>query len=256
MVEFDAKNCAAVIPCFNEAAGIRALVPALRRHLPRVLVVDDGSTDGTGPLARAAGALVVRHARNWGKGAALKTGLGCALALGHEWAVALDGDGQHGPDDLAALFQCARATGALLVVGNRLTAGEARKIPWLRRQVNRWMSGQLSRRAGRLLPDTQSGFRLIHLATWASLPLRTQRFEVESETLLAFLAAGHRVEFAPVRVISSGRKSHIEPIADSVRWLKWWWAGSFGAPRPGLPTPTRRSASRRPGQGGRLCYPC
>ena len=84
------------------------------------------------------------------------------------------------------------------------------------------MSRIISRRAGKFLPDTQSGFRLIHLPTWATLLLEAKKFEVESEMLLAFLAAGERVEFAPVQVLRSGRASHICPLADTLRWLNWW----------------------------------
>lgn len=214
------SNCAAVIPCFNESAAVSTLVRAVRRHLPSVIVVDDGSTDDTMILARAAGALVLNHGRNRGKGAALKTGLSHALRRGCEWAVTLDGDGQHAPEDLPALLRCAKQTGALLAVGNRMP--EARKMPWLRRQVNRWMSRKLSERAGRHLPDTQSGFRLIHLPSWAALSLTTQHFEVESEMLVAFLAAGHPVAFVPIQVVRRRRQSHIRPVTDSLRWWKWW----------------------------------
>jgi glycosyltransferase involved in cell wall biosynthesis len=214
------KTCAAVIPCLNERAGISPLVAALRRLLPRVLVVDDGSVDDTSVLARAAGATVLRHDRNLGKGAALRTGLSNARSLGFDWAITLDGDGQHVPEDFPVFLQRAEQTGARLVIGNRMH--QARAIPWLRRQVNRWMSRQLSRRAGCHLPDTQCGFRLIHLETWAGLSLSTEHFEIESETLMAFLAARHPVEFVPIRVIGRSRKSHIRPVADSLRWWKWW----------------------------------
>jgi glycosyltransferase involved in cell wall biosynthesis len=213
-------HCAAVIPCLNESASIASLVTAVRRQLPGVLVVDDGSTDETARLAEAAGATVLQHGRNRGKGAALTTGLALALKQNFEWAVTLDGDGQHAPEDVPALLRCAEQTGAALVIGNRMH--EAEKIPWLRRWVNRWMSRKLSQCAGRPLPDTQSGFRLIHLQTWAALPLSAKRFEVESETLMAFLAAGRRVEFVPVRAIRSRRPSHIRPLADSLRWWRWW----------------------------------
>ena len=217
---FDPTHCAAVIPCFNEAASIADLVSRVRRQLPHVVVVDDGSADGTGLLAAAAGAVVVRHERNCGKGAALSAGLARALADGFSWAVTLDGDGQHAPEDLPVLFGCAERTGAALVIGNRMQA--ARQMPWVRRFVNLWLSRQLSQRAGQPLPDTQSGFRVVHLPTWAVLSPHANRFEIESEVLMAFLAAGERVEFAPVRVIGSPRKSHIRPLADSVRWLRWW----------------------------------
>jgi hypothetical protein len=223
-------TCAVVIPCFNEAASIATLVVAVRRHLPTVLVVDDGSTDDTAALAAPAGATVAGHERNLGKGAALKTGLSRALRQGFEWAFTLDGDGQHALDDLPAFMRCAEQTGALLVVGNRMH--NARAIPWLRRRVNRCMSRQLSRRAGQHLPDTQCGFRLIHLATWAALPLKAQRFEVESETLMAFLAAKHPVAFVPIRVIGRGRTSRINPVTDSLRWWKWWRGLDWRSTRP------------------------
>jgi glycosyltransferase involved in cell wall biosynthesis len=216
--------CAAVIPCLNEGAGIAALVSALRQQVSFVLVVDDGSTDKTALLANAAGATVIHHERNRGKGAALRSGLSQLFKQGFEWAVTIDGDAQHAPEDLPALLRCAEQTGARLVIGNRMDNVPA--IPWLRRRVNRWMSRKLSRLAGRHLPDTQCGLRLIHLETWAALPLKTERFEVESEMLMAFLAAGRRVEFVPIQVIRSCRRSRIRPVADSLRWLRWW--RSFG----------------------------
>jgi len=228
-----AKTCAAVIPCFNEGATIASLVAAVREHLPQVIVVDDGSTDGSSNLAASAGAVMVSHRRNHGKGAALRTGLSLALEQDFEWAVTLDGDGQHAPDDLPAFLRCAEQTGARLIIGNRMH--NARAIPWLRRQVNWWMSRKLSRLARRRLPDTQCGFRLIHLETWSVLPLKTEHFEVESETLMAFLAARRRVEFVPIRVMRSGHGSHIRPVTDSLRWLKWWW--NF-EPRSAGPNPT------------------
>jgi glycosyltransferase involved in cell wall biosynthesis len=213
-------SCAAVIPCFNEGATIAALVGAARQHLPVIIVVDDGSTDDTPAQAARAGAMVLSHGRNLGKGAALRSGLSQALKRGFEWAVTMDGDGQHLPADVPALLWCAEESGALLVVGNRMH--QARAMPWLRRRVNIWMSRKLSRRAGRILPDTQSGFRVIHLPTWSALPLNTERFEVESEMLMAFLAADRRVAFAPIQVVAPGRNSHIRPVADTLRWWKWW----------------------------------
>jgi hypothetical protein len=213
-------SCAAVIPCFNEGATIARLAAEARPHVPAVIVVDDASTDNTSSEAGRAGAMVVRHGRNLGKGAALRTGLSLAVEQGFEWAATLDGDGQHAPAELPNLLRCATESGASLVVGDRMHA--AHSMPWLRRRVNLWMSRKLSRRAGRMLPDTQSGFRLIHLRTWAALPLRAERFEVESEMLMAFLAADCPVAFAPIRVIPSARGSHIRPVADTLRWWKWW----------------------------------
>lgn len=213
-------KCAAVIPCFNEENTIASLVSALRLHLDFIVVVDDGSTDQTALNAEDAGAVIFRHERNRGKGAALQTGLSQLLKQGFEWAVTLDGDGQHVPADLPAFLQCAGQTAARLVIGNRMHNAEA--MPWLRRHVNRWMSRKLSQCAGCRLPDTQSGFRLIDLQTWASLRLSAQHFEVESEMLMAFLTDRHPVEFVPIRTVGSTRKSRIRPVTDSLRWWKWW----------------------------------
>lgn len=215
-----AANCAAVIPCFNEDQTIGPLVSKLLKKLFYVVVVDDGSTDLTSLKAQDGGALVIRHESNLGKGASLQTGLSHLHDLGFEWAVMLDGDGQHAPADLPMLLRCAEQTGAPLVIGNRMH--DTLAMPWLRRHVNRWMSQKLSRFAGRHLPDSQSGFRLIHLPTWASLYLTARHFEVESEMLMAFLAAKHPVEFVPIRVIPAVRKSRIHPITDTLRWMKWW----------------------------------
>ncbi len=218
----ESTTCAAVIPCFNEGATIATQVGATRRHLSMVIVVDDGSTDNTATQAAGAGATVISHGRNLGKGAALRTGFSMALKRGFEWAVTMDGDGQHSPDDLPNMLRRAETSGALLIVGNRMP--QARAMPWLRRRVNIWMSRKLSQRAGRVLPDTQSGFRIVHLPTWSALPLSAQRFEVESEMLMAFVAANCPVAFEPIQVIPPGRSSHIRPVADTLRWWRWWRA--------------------------------
>jgi glycosyltransferase involved in cell wall biosynthesis len=214
-----AQTAAAVIPCLNEGGTIQPLVAAVRRHVRAVIVVDDGSTDSTAALAAQAGALLERHSQNLGKGAALQTGLVRARELGFEWAFTLDGDGQHAAEDLSVLWERRKQTGALLVVGDRMH--RAPELSWVRRHVNRFMSHRLSRRAGCALPDSQCGLRLVHLETWGTLPLRARRFEVESEMLLGFVAAGHPIAFAPIRVLPPSRDSHIRPVIDTLRWWRW-----------------------------------
>jgi len=212
-------QCAVVIPCLNEATAVETIVRQTREYLPTVIVVDDGSSDGTGERATQAGADVLRHEEPQGKGAALQAGLKCARERGFTWAMTLDGDGQHSPEDIPAFLQHAGCTGPALVIGNRMA--DASRMPWLRRQVNRWMSRRLSRLAGRVLPDTQCGFRLFRLDAWSQLSITTQHFEIESEMLLAFVEAGHRVEFIPIRVIYKAEQSKIHPWRDTLRWFRW-----------------------------------
>jgi glycosyltransferase involved in cell wall biosynthesis len=213
-------TCAGVIPCFNEEASIAGVVAGVREFLPSVIVVDDGSSDRTSEQAATSGAQVIRLEANLGKGAALQAGARTALALGFEWMLNLDGDGQHRPTDVPSFLECAARTRASLVIGNRM--GQAASLPWVRRFVNRWMSRRLSAYAGQDLADSQCGYRLIKLSHWSVLGLKTQRYEIESELLIASVRAGYQVEFVPVQVIPFGTRSHINPLMDTLRWLKWW----------------------------------
>ena len=102
------NTCAAVIPCFDEAQSIAEVLVGTLRHVGRVWVVDDGSADATRSAAEGAGAEVIRREVNLGKGAALREGLEAARGAGFEWAVTLDGDGQHDPDEIPKLIEAAR----------------------------------------------------------------------------------------------------------------------------------------------------
>jgi len=215
-----AADCAAVIPCLDEERTIGSVVTAMRSYVQTVLVIDDGSADRTAELAERAGAEVLRHKCTQGKGAALQAGWQRAHDLGFTWALTLDGDGQHCPDDVPGFFKCAESTSAMLVVGNRM--GNAASMPWLRRVVNRWLSRRLEKLAGRPLPDSQCGFRLMRLDSWAALPITAMHFEIESEVLLRFLVEGLRVEFVPIQAIYKGEQSKIHPWKDTVRWFRWW----------------------------------
>jgi glycosyltransferase involved in cell wall biosynthesis len=212
---------AIVIPCRNEAATIHSIVRSALEHSPLVIVIDDGSTDGTSSQASSAGAIVLRHRASEGKGTALARGFRHAITRGCTWAIAMDGDGQHAVTDIPR-FLARLPEHPQIVIGNRM--GEAAAIPWLRRVVNRWMSARISELAGASLPDTQCGFRLIHLPTWSSLSLRTRHFQYESEMLLQIARRGLKIEFVPIQVIYRNERSKIHPWRDTVRWIKWWRA--------------------------------
>lgn len=214
-------QCAAIIPCLNEASAIADVVVAARQYFPIVFVVDDGSTDDTGSVARRAGAEVLRHEMPRGKGAALQTGWEHARECGSDWALTLDGDGQHSADDIPAFLDAAAQSGAELIVGNRMSHPEG--MPWLRKNVNRWMSWRISKLAGLELPDSQCGFRLMNLNAWSKLAVTATCFEIESDVLLAFAARGYSIEFVPIQVIYKTELSKIHPLRDTIRWFRWWW---------------------------------
>jgi glycosyltransferase involved in cell wall biosynthesis len=213
------SRCAAVIPCHNEARTVSRVVDGVRRHLSEVIVVDDGSSDITAQAAQAAGARVISIAKRQGKGAALSAGWSEAFRRGFSWAVNLDGDGQHDPEEIPAFLVRAERSRAPLVIGNRM--GDPRGMPKVRRWVNQWMSRRLSKVAGQGLPDSQCGFRLMDLAAWSGLAVSSRHFEIESEILLAFLGAGFRVEFVPIRTVYLGERSKINPVQDTFRWFRW-----------------------------------
>ena len=215
------NECAMVVPCLNEGATIHSLVLESARHLPRIIVVDDGSCDQTAVRASAAGARVIRHEATRGKGYSIQTGLSRAAMEGCRWALLMDGDGQHCPGDIPRFLECAERSRAALVVGNRM--GSAAAMPWVRRLANRWMSAWLSLGLGCRLPDSQCGFRLVRLDAWLECECQGDHFEMESEMLLQFVRRGHLIAFVPVKTIYKSERSKIRPLRDGWRWLTWCW---------------------------------
>lgn len=212
-------ECAAVVPCFNEAATVGDVVAGIKTFLPTVIVVDDGSTDATPRIAKDGGAEIVSLKKNSGKGAALRAGWRRAAKKDFEWILMLDGDGQHSTGDIPKFFERAQNSSARLIVGNRMQNAAA--IPPLRRFVNHWMSRRISKITGADIPDSQCGFRLAHLPSLMELPIAANHFEIESEMLTAFIAARHQIESVPVETIYQQRASKICPFADTYRWLRW-----------------------------------
>src|SRR5262249_24220028 len=151
----------------------------------------------------------------------LKTGWSYANKHGFKWALAMDGDGQHSADDILKFLGAAERTEAQLIVGNRMDRPD--EMPRVRRWVNRWMSKRISALAAMHLPDSQCGFRLMNLKTWATLAPTASHFEIESDILIAFAARGCGIEFVPIQVIYQTEQSKIHPLRDTLRWFRWWW---------------------------------
>jgi len=213
-----AMKVCALIPAYNEAANIARVVRGCAPHVAEVLVVDDGSSDDTARLAEAAGAVVIVHKRNLGKGAAIRTGFNHVRGHDFDAVVLLDGDGQHDPNDVPRFIEAAERTGAEVVLGDRM--GDVAKMPALRRWTNRTTSRILSRLARQRISDSQCGFRLLRVDVLADLDLKTANYETESEMLLQAAAAGHRIENLPITTIYNAAPSHIHPVRDTWRFIK------------------------------------
>jgi glycosyltransferase involved in cell wall biosynthesis len=171
-----------------------------------VIVVDDGSTDATSEQARRAGADVVRHSRNLGKGAALRSGLRRAAELGADVAVTLDADGQHPPEEALRLL-ADPAPRETLLLGVRDLRGAG--APRANRISNAISNFFVSAFAGRRLHDTQCGLRRYPVAETLALHARGARYDFEAEALLLASQAGWRIEERPIRVLYPPAGEHV-----------------------------------------------
>ena len=206
---------AALVPAFNEAVWIGDVVDGLRGAVEHVLVVDDGSTDGTGRVARGRGADVLSHSRNLGKGQAVRAGIDALAPRGYTHVLIMDGDMQHLPSEAPRLIQAAAETDADLVLGERRFGRE--KMPAARYHANRWGSRALSSFLGVPLRDTQCGFRVVRLAALRDLPLRARGYDIETEMLVKLWRRGARITSVPVSAVYSGQKSKLRPVCDTTR---------------------------------------
>jgi glycosyltransferase involved in cell wall biosynthesis len=205
------------IPVYNEERTIRALALAALALCPRVLVVDDGSTDASTAQLQDLPLTLIKHPLNLGKAASLRHAFEHALALGASCVVTLDGDGQHDPSDAPALLAAWRGQPDRLVIGSRLH--DRSQFPPARYRANRFACFWISWAAGHPIADSQSGFRVYSKAVMCiatSRRVRGSRFTFESEILIEAAAQGH-VTLAvaiPGRYPDNARRSHFRPVVD------------------------------------------
>lgn len=209
---------AAIIPAYDAEASVGAVVREtlpLFRGLGTVYVVDDGSRDGTAARAREAGATVVAHTVNRGKGVALRTGFVRAWEDGHDAVVTLDADGQHPPKDarMLALHEASRET---LVLGIRDLAGAGAPRP---NQISNQISnGFLSLFSRKWLTDTQCGLRRYPLPTVLELGGQDEGYAFEAEVILLAIAAGVPIVESPIDVLyPPDRVTHFDSVKDPMR---------------------------------------
>jgi len=211
-------RCAIVIPAYNHGAQVQGVVEkCLQFRLP-VVVVDDGSTDSTPDvLASLSDITVIRHKKNQGKGASLLTGFAAVLQLA-DWAITIDADGQHDPEDILSLTRAVPEKQRPLVIGKRAEMGH-KNVPWTSRWGRRFANFWVWTSCGRWFSDSQSGFRIYPLPETLNLGTKAKRFQFEVEVLVRAVWCGIPIIEAPVHAIygpPEERVSHFRP------WLDFW----------------------------------
>lgn len=191
----------AVIPALNEATRIADVIRGALQYVDTVIVVADGSTDGTPEVARKAGARVIEHVINCGAGAATMTGLRSALKLGYSVAVTIDADGQHDARDIPRLLATLQEEHADLVIANRF--GQKNSIPWIRRLANFIGNVLTFAVTGLYLPDTQCGFKVFGPRALATIDLRMSGFEFCTEIIREAARFKWRIVSVPSKVMYS-----------------------------------------------------
>ena len=215
-----AHRCAVVIPAYNHGTAVANVI---RNAIPLgfpIIVVDDGSTDDTTRVLSAMeGIHVIRHRVNHGKGAALLSGFKAGTAAGADWAITLDADGQHHPEDAWKLMHAIPHGRRPIIVGCRQGMSPGR-APWASRFGRQFSNFWVKAAGGPDVSDTQSGFRIYPLPEVLDLSVRALRYQYEIEVLVAARQAGVSVIERPVRVTyapAGSRVSHYRPLMDFLR---------------------------------------
>jgi glycosyltransferase involved in cell wall biosynthesis len=214
------ERIAILIPAFNAATLLEPVVRGSRQHSRYVVVIDDGSIDGTSDVAEKAGALVLRHEENRGKGAALRTGFEWALESAFDGVVTLDADGQHLPADIPKFIAARATTGADLIIGGR-SHHFGGMLP-RRRLANRFSAWTISIAAGRKVTDSQSGFRFYSAKLLRGVRLHATGFDMESEVIVRAGRRGFKIETIPIDLgfVNGVATSHYRPVHDTLR-IAW-----------------------------------
>ncbi len=210
----------ALIPAYNEADRVTAVISAVLDYLP-VLVVDDGSTDQTSGAAKDAGAEVIRQEPNQGKGAALLKGFHYALEQGYDAVITLDADGQHAADEIPLFLEEFNNKGSDLIIGKR----DFTKMPFPRCYTNQIGTRSFSNAMQQYIPDNQSGYRL-HSKRLMEAAIQSQErgFEFEVEIILTCVLKGFSLSWVPIKTIYNKRQnSKITPLRHVWRFYRLVW---------------------------------
>jgi glycosyltransferase involved in cell wall biosynthesis len=209
----------AVLPAFNEEVSIGSIVLHTRQHADHVIVVDDGSVDRTAEIAQLAGAEVIHHHTNKGKGTALKTGFKAALQNGTKVILTMDTDGQHDPENIPKLVAPILAGEADVVNGSRYLNGNGKNTPFYRRIGQAILDKATNLNCGLKITDTQSGFRAFAVHTAHMFRFRQNGLAIESEMLKDAADAGLRIKEVEIEVRYDVDCSTENPLSHGFRVL-------------------------------------
>jgi len=236
-------NTCLLLPAYNESRTIGQIIQEASEFIRDIIVIDDGSSDSTGEIAAACGAVCLTNATNRGKGFALRKGFAYALAHGYDLILTMDSDGQHEPADLPRFLALFDKTHPDILIGARVrevipehadkirtsrfhtnssasksgTKKVLRSMP-LHRRINNWLVSQVgSRLCRQRVPDFQSGYRLIRASVLREVRLETTRYETEAEILIKAGQLGFRIESVPIQTRYGAEVSYIKPLREM--WL-------------------------------------
>lgn len=207
----------AIIPALNEEISIGSMVIKTKKYANRVIVVDDGSTDNTAEIARLAGADVIVHSKNRGKGEALKTGFRAACQNGTKIIVTIDADGQHDPSDIPKVVEPILSRKFDMVIGSRYLNGN--NIPLYRRIGQKILDHATNMNSGTYVTDTQSGFRAFAANAIPIFRFGQNGFSIESDMLAEAASAGLKIKEVDIGVRYDVDCSTENPIKHGLKVL-------------------------------------
>ncbi len=206
-----------VIPIYNEAEAIGGIVKSVRIKGFDCVVIDDGSDDRGGAIAKEKGAVVITHDKRSGKGCSLRDGFNYVLAHDYDGVIAMDGDGQHDSADIEGFVKKAGEDPDSVITGSRMA--NPKGMPLVRLIVNRTMSAMISAVCHQRVPDTQCGFRYIGRRLLKEIKLSCSDFEIESEVLIEASRKGFKIYSVPIKTIYNNEISKINPFVDTIRFF-------------------------------------
>lgn len=192
-----------VIPAYNEADRVPDVIAGVLARVDVVIVVDDGSSDATGVVAKEAGAIVITHPLNCGAGAATMTGIEAARKMNAEIVVTIDADGQHSPSDIPAILEPIQKNAADLVIGSRFFRGSKNSIPLIRKLFNGIGNIFTFVVTGSLVSDSQSGFKAFGPRALQNIQLHLSGFEFCTEIIRESVQHKWRTKEIPIKVTYS-----------------------------------------------------